>query len=68
MDNVTHALAGLLLADATTTWVSSRHPGRVPPKFAAVASVLGVVAAELPDSDLVYSGSVLGMGKLGFLL
>lgn len=68
MDNVTHALAGMLLADATTTWVSSRHPGRVPHKFAAVSSVLGIVAAELPDSDLVYSGSVLGMGKLGYLL
>ncbi len=72
MDNVTHALAGLLLADATTTWVSSRQrspvSGEVPRRFAGVAAVLGVVAAELPDSDLVYSGSVLGMGKLGYLL
>jgi len=72
VDNVTHALAGLLLADATMTWVSSRHSGpeTVPMsrRFAGVAAVLGVVAAELPDSDLVYSGSVLGMGKLGYLL
>ncbi len=68
MDNVTHALAGLLLADATTTWVSSRHPGPVPPRFITIASVLGIVAAELPDGDLLYSGAVLGMGKLGYLL
>ena len=30
--------------------------------------LLGVIAAELPDADLVYSGPVLGIGKLGYLL
>jgi inner membrane protein len=32
------------------------------------AAVLGVVTAELPDLDILYSGPVLGMGKLGYLL
>jgi inner membrane protein len=31
-------------------------------------SVLGIVAAEFPDSDLVYSGPLLDMGALGYLL
>ncbi|GAB1342876.1 hypothetical protein MASR1M101_20030 [Gemmatimonas sp.] len=30
--------------------------------------MLGIVAAEFPDSDLVYSGPVLDMGPLGYLL
>lgn len=30
--------------------------------------VLGIVAAEFPDSDLVYAGARLGMGNLGYLL
>ncbi|MBL0939061.1 MAG: metal-dependent hydrolase [Gemmatimonadaceae bacterium] len=68
MDNVTHALAGLLLADATTSWVARRSNVPVPNRFASAAAVLGVIAAEFPDSDLVYSGSVLGMGKLGYLM
>lgn len=68
MDNITHALAGLLLADATTAWVARQHDTPIPARWIGAATVLGVVAAEFPDADLVYSGAVLGMGKLGYLL
>ncbi len=83
MDNVTHALAGLLLADLTVRLLERTpsmptvaSPGVVAPLVAApvtpavrrTAAVLGVVAAEFPDLDILYSGPVLGMGKLGYLL
>jgi inner membrane protein len=66
MDNVTHALAGLLLGEATVALASRRAP--VSAGFRRAALVLGVVAAELPDADLLYAGPVLGMGKLGYML
>lgn len=67
MDNVTHGLAGLLVADAAGHWLEHR---KVPmtPRIRRALSVLGIVAAEFPDSDLVYSGPVLDMGPLGYLL
>ncbi|MCA0374708.1 MAG: metal-dependent hydrolase [Gemmatimonadetes bacterium] len=68
MDNITHALAGLLLADATTTWTSRRTGTPVTLRFRRTAVVLGIVAAEFPDSDLVYAGDRLRMGPLGYLL
>ena len=68
MDNVTHALAGLLLADGACV-LASRRLGRQPSApLRATAALLGVVAAEFPDSDLIYSGPVVGMGKLGYLM
>jgi len=68
MDNVTHALAGLLLADGACV-LASRRLGRHPSApLRATAALLGVVAAEFPDSDLIYSGPVVGMGKLGYLM
>jgi inner membrane protein len=68
MDNVTHALAGLLLADGACV-LASRRLGRQPSApLRATAVLLGVVAAEFPDSDLLYSGPVVGMGKLGYLM
>jgi len=67
VDNVTHGLAGLLVADAASHWLARR--GRaVEPRVRRALSVLGIVAAEFPDSDLVYSGPVLHMGPLGYLL
>jgi inner membrane protein len=68
MDNVTHALAGLLLADVTTHVLARRTGTPVARPVRRTAAVLGVVAAELPDLDILYSGPVLGMGKLGYLL
>ena len=66
MDNVTHALAGCLLAAATVTLVERRHSASVP-RIRGAATLVGIVAAELPDADLLYAGPVLGMGKLGYL-
>jgi len=68
VDNVTHALAGVLLADLATAAVTRRTSTPVSPRFRRVATFVGVMAAELPDIDLVYAGPVLGMGKLGYLL
>lgn len=76
MDNVTHALAGLLMADATVSYVQRRigraSPSRVEApslaRFRRAAVVLGIAAAEFPDADLVYSGPMVAMGKLGYLL
>ena len=68
MDNVTHALAGLLLADGACV-LASRRLGRQPSApLRATAALLGVVAAEFPDSDLIYSGPMVRMGKLGYLM
>ena len=68
MDNVTHALAGLLLADLTTRQLARRDGRPVDRSVRRTAAVLGIAAAEFPDLDLLYSGPVLGMGKLGYLL
>jgi len=68
MDNVTHALAGLLLADIAVRVLERRQGTPVERPVRRAAAVLGVVAAELPDLDILYSGPVLGMGKLGYLL
>ena len=67
MDNVTHALAGALLA-ATTIRLVERRTGEPPTTFRRAAFTIGILSAELPDGDLVYSGASLGMGKLGYLL
>lgn len=68
MDNVTHALAGLLLANATAAWVSRRTGTPASTTLVRTTMVVGLVAAELPDADLLYSGPVVQMGKLGYLL
>lgn len=68
MDNATHAFAGLLLADATLDWIERRTGKLADTRTRRAVAVLGVVAAELPDADLLYSGPVVGLGKLGYLL
>ncbi|MEO7996984.1 MAG: metal-dependent hydrolase [Gemmatimonadaceae bacterium] len=67
MDNVTHALAGCLLAAATVT-IAERRGVRLPTNFRTVATAVGIITAELPDADLIYAGQRLGMGQLGYLL
>lgn len=67
MDNVTHALAGALMAAATCEIVARRH-GEPSNGFRRAAYALGVVMAELPDSDLAYSGRIMEPEKLGYLL
>lgn len=55
------------MAAAAVTFVERRgaSPSR---SFRVAATCVGIIAAELPDADLVYAGSALGMGKLGYLL
>ncbi len=67
MDNVTHALAGCLVA-AAAVQLTERRNGAPSPAFRRGAYILGFVTAELPDADLVYSGAWAEMGKLGYLL
>ncbi len=67
MDNVTHALAGALLA-AAACQQRDRLEGEAPRSFRRAAFIAGVVTAELPDADLAYAGAPMGMGNLGYLL
>ena len=67
MDNLTHALAGALLAAGTIALLEKRGAG-VPTSLRGAAFAVGIVTAELPDGDLVYAGSAMGMGKLGYML
>ncbi|MEP6766675.1 MAG: metal-dependent hydrolase [Gemmatimonadaceae bacterium] len=67
MDNVTHALAGCLLAEATTVFLEKRGV-TVTRRVRSALFAVGIISAELPDTDLLYAGNVLGMGKLGYML
>lgn len=81
MDNVTHALAGCLLAAAAVALVEQRMPVQASidaaaapsrptavPGFRRTVTLIGILCAELPDADVFYAGPMLGMGKLGSLL
>lgn len=66
MDNVTHSLAGLLLAEGAVQ-LRARLTGAGPsPRFRAVAAVSSLVAANLPDADLLYTG--VGGDRLAYML
>lgn len=66
MDNVTHALAGLMLAECAVR-LRVRHEGAEPSRpFRAVASVSSLIAANLPDADLFYTG--VGGERLRYML
>ena len=62
MDNVTHSLAGMLLAEAVL--VSRRE---VRPQLRAVAYLASALANNLPDVDIVYTW-ISGPKPLGSLL
>ena len=75
MDNITHALAGALLAAAACQRVApalaasaSRGQGTSTTTFRRTAFTLSIVLAELPDLDITYSGERMGIGPLGYLL
>ena len=68
MDNVTHALAGVLLAEATVQLVARRSGAAPSPGFRRAALALGLVTAELPDVDIVYSGPIIDLNGLGYML
>ena len=69
MDNVTHSLAGLLLA-ATAVEVRARQRsgGADDHSFAHLAAVTGIVGANLPDIDVVWSAALQGAGVYDGLL
>ena len=66
MDNVTHALAGLLLAECAVR-LRVRHDGAEPSRpFGTAAAVSSLIAANLPDADLFYTG--VGGDRLRYML
>ena len=66
MDNVTHSLAGLLLAESTARLRARGGNTEPSARFGAVAAVSSILAANLPDSDLFYSG--IGGDRLRYML
>lgn len=56
MDNVTHSLAGLLVAEAAARLRARLAKPEPSARFHAVAAISSTIAANLPDADLIYSG------------
>ena len=56
MDNITHSLAGLLLAESAIR-LRARQAGAEPSgRFRMVAAISSMIGANLPDADLLYTG------------
>ena len=66
MDNVTHSLGGLLLAECAVGLRARRAGGEPSTRFRAVAAVSSLIAANLPDADLFYTG--VGGDRLRYML
>jgi inner membrane protein len=66
VDNLTHTLAGLLLADIAVTVFEKRSGGNANTTFRDAVFATSVLANNFPDLDFLYSG-ITG-GKLGYLL
>jgi len=66
MDNVTHSLAGLVLAESVMRVRRNRDDVEPSPIFRTTAAVMALIAANLPDADLVYSG--VGGDRLAYML
>jgi inner membrane protein len=66
MDNVTHSLAGLLLAECTIRLRARRSQAEPSPRFRTVAAVSSMIAANLPDADLFYTG--FGGDRIRYML
>jgi inner membrane protein len=66
MDNVTHSLAGLLLAEGAVRLRAHHDRAEPSARFRAIAAVSSVVAANLPDADLLYTG--IGADRLTYML
>jgi inner membrane protein len=65
VDNLTHALAGLLAAEAAVR-LRGRRVGEPASSFRATAYVIGVVGNNLPDLDFLWAG--VTERPLGYLL
>ena len=69
MDNVTHSLAGLLLAATAVEVRARRRSGGADDRsFAPLAAVTGIAGANLPDIDVVWSAALQGAGVYDGLL
>ncbi len=69
VDNITHSLAGLLLAGTAVTLRSRKVAGTTDDRqFATVAALTGVVGANLPDIDVLWSAILQAMGVYDDLL
>ena len=66
MDNVTHSLAGLVLAESITRLRARSTTAQRPAAVGAVTAVASIVDANLPDADLFYSG--VGGSRLRYML
>lgn len=64
MDNVTHSLAGLLLAEAAARLDERRTGVSWSAPFRTMMASASLIAANLPDADLVYAGTGGGLGYL----
>ena len=63
MDNVTHALAGMLVAEAVCTWRRDTRP-----ELRRAAYLLSALANNLPDIDGVYASWLTGPAPIGYLV
>lgn len=69
MDNITHSLAGLLLAGTAVQLRARRLTATGDDRqFAAVAALTGVVGANLPDIDVLWSAVLQSAGVYDDLL
>ena len=66
MDNVTHTLAGLLLAEGALQLGRARTRREPSGRLRTVAAVVGAVGANLPDIDVLYT--TLSGDRLTYLL
>lgn len=65
MDNLTHSIAGLLLAEAVNQW-KARGGEASSRSFVNSVRVVSILGNNLPDIDFLYAG--ITEGKLGYLL
>ncbi|HMC54423.1 MAG TPA: metal-dependent hydrolase [Gemmatimonadaceae bacterium] len=65
MDNLTHSLAGLLIAEAAIQLQQRRAAVAWTSRTRSALAAVSMLAANLPDADLAYAG--MG-GSLGYLL
>ena len=66
MDNVTHSLAGLVIAEAALRLRARLGEAEPSPRARSVAALSSMVVANLPDADLFYTG--LGGDRLAYML
>jgi inner membrane protein len=66
VDNVTHSLAGLVLAESAVRLRAGATGAEPSPRFRAFAATSSVIAANLLDADLLYTG--VGGDPLAYLL